>query len=174
LPAIASKIISVIPDIFSVFGEKTLRLLYRGSRDGFEAKVFHALCDGHPNTVSLILSKNNCIFGGYTPLAWNSRNLYVSDPSLQSFIFTLKNPHNLPSQIFKQKQQEKAIYDYATYGPVFGGNYDLKVCDPLQVSESNYSHLGSVYVNDTGIEGGLLLTGQYRFAVEEIEVFEVI
>jgi hypothetical protein len=94
LPSIDSKIISTIPDIFSVFGDQKLHLLYRGSRDGFGSSVFHRLCDGHSNTVTLIASTNDCIFGGYTPLTWSSRNAYVSDPSLRSFVFTIKNPHN--------------------------------------------------------------------------------
>jgi hypothetical protein len=41
LPAMDSLIISSTPGIFSVFGEKTLRLLYRGSRDGFNGSDFH-------------------------------------------------------------------------------------------------------------------------------------
>jgi hypothetical protein len=47
-------------------------------------------------------------FGGFTPVEWESRwydkqssetlgrgNLWKADPSLQSFLFTLKNPRNL-------------------------------------------------------------------------------
>jgi hypothetical protein len=174
-PKMDSKIVSEVPEMFSVFGErKKLQLLYRGSRDGFEAKAFHSRCDGHPNTVSLILSKNNCIFGGYTPLAWGSGNGYVADPSLTSFIFTIKNPHGLPPQICKQKQQDSAIYGSASYGPVFGNNHDLKVRNPFQGGNSNYSNLGSVYANETGIGGHLVLTGEEYFVVEEIEVFQII
>jgi hypothetical protein len=34
--------------------------------------------------------------------------------------------------------------------------------------------LGSIYANETGIEGTRVLTGEEYFVVEEIEVFEVI
>jgi hypothetical protein len=124
-----SKIISAIPDIFSVFGGKTLRLLYRGSRHGFGASAFHNLCDGCPNTVTLILSTNGSIFGGYSPIAWKSGGGLVADPSFASFILTLRNPHNLPARIFKQKEAKKGILCSQTCGPAFSGSCDLLVCD---------------------------------------------
>jgi hypothetical protein len=173
LPVIDSTIISAIPKIFSVFGEKQYGLLYRGSRDGFQAANFHAHCNGHPHTITLISSKNSCIFGGYNPLAWSSRGAYVPDPSLMSFLFTIKNPHNLPPQIFKKNGEAYAIYDKSTYGPTFG-DHALRICDQCQSSDSNYSRLDNGYVNDTGITRDQVLTGSYNFTVEEIEVFEVI
>jgi hypothetical protein len=124
----------------------------------------------------LIQSTNDCIFGGYTPLSWNSRQGVVSDPSLASFIFTIKNPHDIPAQIFKQKQADAAIYDHAIYGPRFGdgNNADLSVYDQCRTCSSSYSRLGQFYSNDTGIGADNLLTGACHFTVNEIEVFEVI
>jgi hypothetical protein len=173
LPDIESKIISEVPQFFSVFGGRTLRLLYRGSRDGFEAATFHNRCDGHRNTVSLISSTNGSIFGGYTPIAWSSSGYYVSDMSMESFIFTIKNPHNLPAQIFKQKEGVKAAYHYASYGPTFGGGHDLGVNDQCRNSDSCWSNFGTTYTNETGIAGKEVLTGANKFTVAEIEVFEV-
>jgi hypothetical protein len=176
VPPIDSKIISAIPPIFSVFGDKTFRLLYRGSRDGFGASHFHSRCNGHPNVITLISTKNNCIFGGYSPLAWQSRNHNTSsaDSSLTSFVFTIKNPHNMPARIFKQKQVANAINDYSSSGPAYGNPVDFYVADQCHASTSSYSNLGQVYVNDTGIPGDQVLTGSHYFTVEEIEVFEVI
>jgi hypothetical protein len=172
LPVMSSKIVSEIPELFSVFGDQRFRLLWRGSRHGFRAANFHERCDGHPNTVTLILSDNGCVFGGYTPVAWNSRSLYVSDPSLESFLFTLQNPHNLPPRIFKQKDENGAICCDAFGGPTFG-HWALRVCDDGQMSNGNFSDLGNGYVNDTGIEDVAVLTGEKHFIVDEIEVFEV-
>jgi hypothetical protein len=121
------------------------------------------------------MSKNDSIFGGYTPLAWSSSNGYLSDASLESFIFTIKNPHNLPAQIFKQKQEGQAIYNGgASHGPTFGANHDLQVYDPFESTTYNYSNLGKTYTNDTGIGGKEVLTGEYSFGIKEIEIFEVI
>jgi hypothetical protein len=173
-PPIDSKIISSIPEIFSRFGQKEFRLLYRGSRDGFEAKAFHTRCDDHPNTVTLIASTNRCIFGGYTPVAWSSRNEMVSDRSLTSFIFTITNPHNLPAQIFKQNEEKAAIGDDHGFGPVFGSNHDLCVVDRCHTCARSYSNLGRIYANETGLPGNQVLTGAQNFTVQEIEVFELI
>jgi hypothetical protein len=173
-PLIDSKILSEIPPLFSVFGDQMLQLLYRGSRDGFEAATFHRLCNGHPNTVTLILSTNGCIFGGFTPLTWSSCHNYVSDPSMKCFLFTLKNPHNLPAQIFKQKIETHAIYDDNGHGPTFGGSHALHVCNQCRSSSGSYSYLGDYYANDTGIDASQVLTGSQYFTVDEIEVFEVV
>jgi hypothetical protein len=176
LPDIDSKIISATPTIFSGFHGKRFQLFYRGSRDGFEAKDFHDRCDGHRNTVTLISSTERWIFGGYTPLAWSSREGSVSDPSLNSFIFTIRNPHNLPPHIFKLKQEENAIYNHKLYGPRFGEGRtaDLYVCGQCCSCHDSYSVLGRAYINDTGIAENQVLTGSQGFTVYEIEIFEVI
>jgi hypothetical protein len=159
LPEIESTIISSVPDFFSVFGGKTLRLLYRGSRDGFDAAPFHSGCDGHPNLISLILSTNGSIFGGYTPVAWSSEGNYASDMSRESFLFTIENPHNLPAQIFRQKEGLRAVYHRASYGPTFGCGHDLCVSNRCRDSDDSYSNLGNTYTNYTGISGKEVLTG---------------
>eukprot|EP01083_Nonionella_stella_P096952 272549_1 len=38
-------------------------LLYRGSRDGFRANVFHNKCDGKAKTLSIIRTDTNNVFG---------------------------------------------------------------------------------------------------------------
>jgi hypothetical protein len=171
-PVIDSTIISSLPDIFSVFGTKKFQLLYRGSRDGFGSSAFHNQCNGHPNTITLVSSTNDCILGGYTPVAWNSRQNYAPDPSLTSFLFTIKNPHNLPAQIFKKKGQKCAIYDDSSYGPTFG-NHALQIHDPREGPGYTYSHFEYGYTNETGIAHDQVLTGSLYFTVKEVEVFEV-
>jgi hypothetical protein len=106
-------------------------------------------------------------------VAWNSTNGYLADPTRQSFVFTINNPHNLPARVFIQKEEAKAIYDYASYGPTFGNGCDLHVYDNCRNTDSNYSNLGSVYDNDTQIAGNQVLTGAQYFTVQEIEVFEL-
>jgi hypothetical protein len=122
----------------------------------------------------LISSTGGWIFGGYTPLAWSSRGSYVADPSLTSFLFTIKNPHDLEAQIFKQKQEGQAIYDNGSCGPGFGCGTDIAIWDRCHSSDGSWSNLGGTYTNDTGIAGKQVFTGSYNFTVEEIEVFQVI
>jgi hypothetical protein len=99
---------------------------------------------------------------------------HVSDPSLSSFIFTIKNSHKLPAQIFKQKGATRAINNLRSYGPIFGGTSDLVICDQCQDSNGSWSNIGVGYMNETGIAGTEVLTGSSTFTVKEIEVFQLI
>jgi hypothetical protein len=67
-----STILSDIPTPLKQFERKKWTLLYRGSRDGFGCSDFHSKCDGHSNTVTVILTTKGFIFGGFTPIAWDS------------------------------------------------------------------------------------------------------
>jgi hypothetical protein len=97
-----SVIIECVPGILSAFAGKNWKLLYRGGRDGFGAKAFHAGCDSRPNTVTVIVTPESWIFGGFTPLAWRSlqKPIPFCDDSLQSFVFTLTNPHGTEAMKF--------------------------------------------------------------------------
>ena len=70
------------------------KLIYRGSRDGYTAKVFHQLCDNKGATMTVIRAQNGCIFGGFTSISWSSVTTDKADPS--AFLFTLKNPFEIP------------------------------------------------------------------------------
>jgi hypothetical protein len=97
-----SRIVPSLPPLFDEFRGKRVVLLWRGSRDGFGARDFHGRCDGHANTLTLILDTGGNIFGGFTPLQWESppEDSWKCDDSLKSFVFTLKNPHNIPARKF--------------------------------------------------------------------------
>jgi hypothetical protein len=89
-PDLNSTIISDFPDVFAKFRGKHFALLWRGGRDGFGARDFHSRCDGHANTLTLIEDTKGNIFGGFTPVKWESPNgdKCKADPSLKSFLFT--------------------------------------------------------------------------------------
>jgi hypothetical protein len=113
-----SRIISDIPEIFAEFRGKRFSLLWRGSRDGFNAQEFHGRCDGRANTLTVILDTEGNIFGGFTPLEWESwvwngnswdeDGRFKADDSLKSFLFTLKNPHDIPARRFALKAHLEA------------------------------------------------------------------
>jgi hypothetical protein len=71
VPSFDSQIISKFPEIFPEFRGKRFSLLWRGSSDGFKAKVFHRRCDGHANTLTVILDAEGNIFGGFTAVEWD-------------------------------------------------------------------------------------------------------
>jgi hypothetical protein len=47
------------------------------------------------------------------------------------------------------------------------------VADNCNTNTSSYTNLGSAYVNDTGITGTTVFTGEQYFTVKEIEVFTI-
>jgi hypothetical protein len=175
-------IISAFPAIFADFRGKRYSLLWRGSRDGFGARDFHGRCDGHANTLTVILDTEGNIFGGFTPVEWESRrpisesdwsNCNLADPSLKSFLFTLTNPHKIPSRRFALMAEAKgrAIQADGNDGPNFN---DIYISNKCNASTDNASVVGhSVYTNDTGLDGRMVFTGSYNFQVKEIEVFEI-
>jgi hypothetical protein len=178
-----SRIAVDFPALFTEFRGKRFTRLWRGSRHGFGAREFHVRCDGHANTLLLIEDTAGNIFGGFTPVEWESRqwngkrgsenNCYKADPSLKSFIFTLANPQGVPARTFalKAEKKDQAIECDASWGPHF---CDIVVIDNCNANSRSYtSNFGLSYANDTGLYGGTFLTGSDKFTVKEIEVFEI-
>jgi hypothetical protein len=167
-------IISDFPEIFSEFRGKHFSLLWRGSRDGFGARDFHKRCNGHANTLVVILDPAGNIFGGFTPVAWESPSAgtYKADPSMKSFLFTLKNPRNTPVRRFalKAKMKHGAIYCGSKSGPDFN---DMTGKDNCNANTNSWTSLGDHYTNDTGLNAKTFFTGSWKFQVKEIEVFEI-
>jgi hypothetical protein len=185
---LGSLIVSEYPPLFAEFRMKRWTVVWRGSRDGFTAKEFHRRCNGHANTLTLILDTKGNVFGGFTPVEWESRvwkgdgrNCLKGDDSLRSFLFTLRNPHGVPPRKFalKEKMKRSAICCYSDRCAVFGSinDCDILVCDNCNTNSHSYTGIGThwsnttTYANDTQFE--YFFTGACRFTVKEIEVFEI-
>jgi hypothetical protein len=121
--------------------------------------------------LTVILDTDGNIFGGFTPLKWDSSN-WKADPSLKSFLFTLKNPHNFPARSFglKAEKKDEAIRCLFNYGPCLS---DIWVCGNCNAKAGSGSSLGISYTNNTGLYGVTFFTGSSYFQVKEIEVFEI-
>jgi hypothetical protein len=147
VPPFDSQIVREFPEIFAEFRGKCFNILWRGSRDGFGSQEFHGRCDDHANTLTVILDTNGNISGGFTPVEWDSRTHHPyskADDSQKSFLFTLKNPHNIPARRFALKAEEKwrAIDCDSGCGPHFYGIY---VYDNCNTNTNNYTEFGYSY-----------------------------
>merc|ERR1712083_182676 len=77
----------------------SLKLLYRSTRDGNNAFTFQSKCDGIPNTVTLIQSQHNHVFGGFTRIPWTEQSENVnasrfkdtSRDQFDTFLFILRS-----------------------------------------------------------------------------------
>jgi hypothetical protein len=166
-------IVPDFPELFAEFKHKKFTLLWRGTRDGFRASDFHSRCDWHANTLTVILGTDGNIFGGFTPVEWDSTSRLKADPSLNSFIFTLKNPHEFPARRFalKAEKKDEAICCRSDWGPHF---VDIYVSNQSNANAKSWTKLGvNSYTNDTGLDGTTFFTGSKNFQVKEIEMFEI-
>jgi hypothetical protein len=168
-----SLILRTCPSPLQQFEKKTWQLLYRGTRDGFRSSHFHRNCDGSANTITVILTTNGCVFGGFTSVPWDSRGAFRRDMTPESFLFSVKSPSCSRPRIFPITDQEKAIIGHPSYGPIFGSGNDLCVSDGCDANKTSATRLGTSYRNDTGLNGMQVLAGACAFQVKEIEVFSV-
>jgi hypothetical protein len=151
-----------------------LRLLYRGSRDGFKAKIFHFICDDHSNTLT---NETGFIFGGFTNATHNSyRDLERGD---DEFLFSFTNKENLPCKMDIQRDvpDKKGFYFDLEYGPRFGkGDLEL-VCNRGNKMRGS-SDLGRTYqhplYDDASNDAKCFLAGSRNFLISEIEVFHLV
>lgn len=116
--------------------ERQWKLIYRASEHHCNGEQFHESCDNQGSTVVVIKSSHGWIFGGYTTQSWNNAHksssdcmsflkelhflgVYKDDP--EAFIFTLKNPHDIPpTRYMKRKESDCAIGCISDVGFSFG------------------------------------------------------
>ena len=111
-------------------------LLYRGSQDGFEARDYHAKCDGHLNTLTIIKASNTAfIFGGFVALKLESKNKSKQDR--KGFIFSLTNGDN---RSYKMKVKPKcvAITCHSDWCSIFGDG-DIRIANNANVNTNSFS-----------------------------------
>jgi hypothetical protein len=159
-----SLIVAEYPPLFEEFRGRRFNLVWRGSRDGFTAQEFHRRCDGRANTLTLIADTDGNVFGGFTPVKWESRSSGVKgDNSLRSFLFTVRNPHGVSPRKFALRAEKKgsAIWCNGGYGPTFGVGDDyyseILVCHHCNECRNSWTRIGTrwgdrTYVNDTAFE----------------------
>jgi len=149
-------------------------LLYRGTRDGFGSSDFHAKCDGHSNTLTILKAKGSSyVFGGFTSVSWDDSSEWNSDPN--AFIFSLTNKDNQPLKMnINPNEHDYAICCDSKYGPIFGN--DINIGNNANTAIKSYSDLGCTYKHPQYAyetdEAETFLAGSYRFQLDEMEVYQ--
>ncbi len=94
-------------------GDYKWKLLYRASEHDYTNESFHEYCDNKGPTLIVIKSSGGWIFGGYTTQSW-SGGYGIGKYDSKSFIFTLKNPHEVePTRYMKRKGSRYDIKYYS-------------------------------------------------------------
>ena len=90
---------------------QNMELIFQGTTDGFDSQNFHKKCDGKKNTVVLVKTETNIIFGGFTELEWNSKRSLIE--GTKGFIFFVND-----EKIYYNKNKYR-IYASEYEGPDF-------------------------------------------------------
>lgn len=153
-----------------ISGSSTLKLdlIYKASRDGFEAADFHRKCDNKGMTVVVMKTSYNKIIGGFTVLGWTSpptNGIFYKDSSLKSFLFS-----GSLGECYSLRDAGKfAICCNRNYGPIFG-HYDLLVVTKNNVNNTGNFDIGDCYDYNRPKEE---FYGGTPYRVLELEVFKV-
>ena len=152
-------------------------LIYKGSRDGFRASDFHSHCDNYSNTLTIVKSTREKIFGGYTTNQWSLTGNEPWQIDNSAFIFSLVNKENRPL-IFEQTCNDgHSIGSFKHYGPIFGAGNDIFISDSSNTNIQSFSNLGATYTHPDYPYGSekakTILAGARYFQVQEIEVFHM-
>ena len=131
-------------------------LLYRASRDGFTAQAFHSKCDGKGPTVTIIKNNFNDVFGGFTNANWNSSGSHITDA--KAFIFSLRRNGETKIEKFMVRNAEYALYGHRSYGPSFGANNDIKICNGSNSNYGSYCYFGQNFNVPNGYSPGQVNT----------------
>ena len=153
-------------------------LIYKMSVNGSNSKNFHKYCDNKGDTLTIIETEDNFIFGGFTTLDWkyNGKYDYSSngfgndiryDKGKTTFLFSL----NVMKKYDMFNRENIAIIIRKDLGPTFG-NYDLYLNEDLKsgsitsTKESNFFELDILELTKAKGE-------EEKFYTKEIEVYKV-
>ena len=143
---------------------KKYTLIYKLTKNGSNPSDFHKYCDNKSPTLTIIQTKNNEIFGGFTTLNWNYDTY---DRNVNTFIFSL----NLKKKYEMFNSEKEAIISNKEFGPTFG-HYDIMFKGDLYRGfvradqESNFFEYRKLEL--------LNVQKEYcAFDVKEIEIFQV-
>ena len=142
--------------------------IFTMSLNGSSSKDFHNYCDNKGPTLTLVKTTKNKIFGGFTPLNWDSTSGSKNDETNQTFIFSI----DLMKKYDMINKEKLAINCNKKYGPYFGGR-DFSI--ELNMKEcSTYANSATNFLSNNNLE----LTGSRgndeSVNIEDFEVFKVI
>ena len=139
---------------------QSFAILFVASKNDYSATKFHNMCNGQANTITIIKSHSNHIFGGYKASRWHPLQ-YNHHPN--SFLFLIRgketssSENKYPQAIHTQPPIDhyfdSSVHYDTNRGPQFGtwGAFDISIkdrCDSplpdkssLNFTEHNYTRL---------------------------------
>ena len=129
-----------------------------------EVNKFHQACDNRSN-ILLLCKSNKEIFGGFTPLSFDSSSGYKKDAN--SFLFSLNKFKKYPKDSIKNT---RSIYCHKNYGPCFYDDLEfiefrMNIIDLHQknyMTEDNWVDKENCYKNEKD-----------KIKLDSLEIFQI-
>ena len=157
----------LLTEWFNQNNNKSIKLLYKASRDGDGYQDFYNKCEKKGPTITIALTTSGNKFGGYTSLSWqkpNFSNQYYPDNN--SFLFSL----NKKKKYFQKSLGDShAVCMWKDRGPSFGGGNDMTLHNNCLHNENSYNNCPSTYQTEKYELNG----GNYNFKVKDYEVYSI-
>ena len=148
---------------------KTIKLLYKASRDGDSYQDFYRLCEDKGPTITIALTTKGYKFGGFTSLSWKNPhngencNKYYEDKN--SFIFSLNKKRKYYSKIGYNNQ----VCMWSDRGPSFGGGNDMTLYNNCLHNNKSYNKCPLTYQTEKYELNG----GEEYYTVKDYEVYSI-
>ena len=130
--------------------EPKLKLLYRGTKNGFKAAKFHFLCDKKGPTLMLVKSNAGYVYGGYTSKDVRKPSNYdqIADP--ECFIFSINHqtkhePVNNLDIIITHYERMFTIFGKGNVYKPGKNEGDIELCDECNNLKTNYNNFGNSF-----------------------------
>ena len=149
------------------FSFSSLKLLFRGSRDGDSVKKCHELCDNKKNVLEVIKSDSGYIFGGYCKIGFKINENWEYKIDNDSFIFSF----NLKKIYPAVKNTTGICYIGPSYGLCFSAS--LAILDKFMNNKNSWVCRGDCgnYFSGLNYE---INGGSEFFRCEDLEVFQLV
>jgi hypothetical protein len=148
------------------------RLVFRATRDGWNASNFHSKCDNIAPLFLVFKANTNFIATAYTSVAFGGNSRYVRASVGANWLNNLENSNGtISSSKFINNGHytgKHSIYtEPNSYGPTFGGGHDLWI--PQQMNNGGYTNPWSY----TGFQNSTLFGNYNSWKLTEIEAYRL-
>ena len=156
--------------IRDIFGKVSIRLEYKSSLHGDTNDIFHRRTRHNNHQLVLIKTKNGNRFGGYTSDNFEMAklaelNMDVDKVDNTAFVFNLDS-----KKVYNVKKDKIAVYCDDSFFIQFGDG-DILIWNNF-LSDKSISLFPENYGDDS-CEKGDLTGGEFKFEIEELEIFHV-
>ena len=146
---------------------KSIKLLYKASRDGDGYQDFYNKCENKGPTITIVLTTLGNKFGGYTSISWKKPTLpkvYYADKN--SFLFSLNKKKKY---FLKIEGTIHAICMWKDKGPSFGFGNDMNINNNCLHNYGSYNDCPYTYETEKCELNG----GEFYFMVKDYEVYSI-